>query len=226
MLLYIRKMLLDLKDEEYRKFTLKLIPNIEENKVIGVRAPKLREIIKKELKNIESKEKYLNQLSEFKYFEEYNIYMYILEKENDLEKAIYRIKEILPFIDNWATCDISLPKVFKKYPKEVYRFAKECINSDKPFIKRYGIGLLLSNRLYDYTDLVINSEDNDEYYVKMVKAWYLSMALVYNYEKTIKYFEEKKIDKWVHNKALQKAIESRQIDINVKEYLRKLKLHH
>lgn len=226
MLLYIRKMLLDLKDEEYRKFTLKLIPNIEENKVIGVRAPKLREIIKKELKNIESKEKYLNQLSEFKYFEEYNIYMYILEKENDLEKAIYRIKEILPFIDNWATCDISSHKVFKKYPKEVYRFAKECINSDKPYIKRYGIGLLLSNRLYDYTDLVINSEDNDEYYVKMVKAWYLSMALVYNYEKTIKYFEEKKIDKWVHNKALQKAIESRQIDINVKEYLRKLKLHH
>lgn len=226
MLLYIRKMLLDLKDEEYRKFTLKLIPNIEENKVIGVRAPKLREIIKKELKNIESKEKYLNQLIEFKYFEEYNIYMYILEKENDLEKAIYRIKEILPFIDNWATCDISSPKVFKKYPKEIYRFAKECINSDKPYIKRYGIGLLLSNRLYDYTDLVINSEDNDEYYVKMVKSWYLSMALVYNYEKTIKYFEEKKIDKWVHNKALQKAIESRQIDINVKEYLRKLKLHH
>lgn len=226
MLLYIRKMLLNLKDEEYRKFTLKLIPNIEENKVIGVRTPKLREIVKKELKNIESKEKYLNQLTEFKYFEEYNIYMYILEKEKDLEKAIYRIKEILPFIDNWATCDISSPKVFKKYPKEVYRFAKECINSDKPYIKRYGIGLLLSNRLYDYTDLVINSEDNDEYYVKMVKAWYLSMALVYNYEKTIKYFEEKKIDKWVHNKALQKAIESRQIDINVKEYLKKLKLHH
>lgn len=226
MLLYIRKMLLDLKDEEYRKFTLKLIPNIEENKVIGVRAPKLREIVKKELKNIESKEKYLNQLSEFKYFEEYNIYMYILEKEKDLEKAIYRIKEILPFIDNWATCDILSPKIFKKYPKEVYRFAKECINSDMPYIKRYGIGLLLSNRLYDYTDLVINSEDNDEYYVKMVKAWYLSMALVYNYEKTIKYFEEKKIDEWVHNKALQKAIESRQIDINVKEYLRKLKLHH
>ena len=226
MLLYIRKILLDLKDEEYRKFILKLIPNIEENKVIGVRTPKLREIVKKELKNIESKEKYLNQLTEFKYFEEYNIYMYILEKAKDLEKAIYRIKEILPFIDNWATCDISSPKVFKKYPKEVYRFAKECINSDKPYIKRYGIGLLLSNRLYDCTDLVINSEDNDEYYVKMVKAWYLSMALVYNYEKTIKYFEEKKIDKWVHNKALQKAIESRQIDINVKEYLRKLKLHH
>ena len=226
MLSYIRKMLLDLKDEEYRKFTLKLIPNIEENKVIGVRAPKLREIIKKELKNIESKEKYLNQLTEFKYFEEYNIYMYILEKEKDLEKAIYRIKEILPFIDNWATCDISSPKIFKKYPKEVYKFSKECINSEKPYIKRYGIGLLLSNRLYDYTDLVINSEDNDEYYVKMVKAWYLSMALVYNYEKTIKYFEEKKIDKWVHNKALQKAIESRQIDIKVKEYLRKLKLHH
>ena len=226
MLLYIRKMLLDLKDEEYRKFTLKLIPNIEENKVIGVRVPKLREIIKKELKNIESKEKYLNQLIEFKYFEEYNIYMYILEKEKNLEKAIYRIKEILPFIDNWATCDISSPKVFKKYPKEVYRFAKECINSDKPYIKRYGIGLLLSNRLYDYIDLVINSEDNDEYYVKMGKAWYLSMALVCNYKKTIKYFEEKKIDKWVHNKALQKAIESRQIDINVKECLRKLKLHH
>lgn len=226
MLLYIRKILLELKDEKYREFTLKLIPNIEENKVIGVKAPKLREIIKKELKNIESKEKYLNQLIEFKYFEEYNIYMYILEKEKDLEKAIYRIKEILPFIDNWATCDISSPKVFKKYPKEIYKFAKECINSDKPYIKRYGIGLLLSNRLYDCTDLVINSEDNDEYYVKMVKAWYLSMALVYNYEKTIKYFEEKKIDKWVHNKALQKAIESRQIDINVKEYLRKLKLHH
>lgn len=226
MLLYIRKMLLDLKDEEYRKFTLKLIPNIEENKVIGVRVPKLREIIKKELKNIESKEKYLNQLIEFKYFEEYNIYMYILEKEKDLNIAINRIKEILPFIDNWATCDISSPKVFKKYPKEVYRFAKECINSDKPYIKRYGIGLLLSNRLYNYIDLVINSEDNDQYYVKMVKAWYLSIALVYNYEKTIKYFEEKKIDKWVHNKALQKAIESRQIDINVKEYLKKLKLHH
>lgn len=152
--------------------------------------------------------------------------MYILEKEKDLNIAINRIKDILPFIDNWATCDISSPKIFKKYPKEVYKFSKECINSEKPYIKRYGIGLLLSNRLYDYTDLVINSEDNDEYYVKMVKAWYLSMALVYDYEKTIKYFEERKIEKWVHNKALQKAIESRQIDIKVKEYLRKLKLHH
>ena len=124
MLSYIRKMLLDLKDEEYRKFTLKLIPNIEENKVIGVRAPKLREIIKNELKSIQSKEKYLNQLSEFKYFEEYNIYMYILEKEKDLNIAINRIKDILPFIDNWATCDISSPKIFKKYPKEVYKFSK------------------------------------------------------------------------------------------------------
>ena len=226
MLSYIRKILLNLKDEEYRKFTLKLIPNIEENKVIGVRAPKLREIIKNELKSIQSKEKYLNQLSEFKYFEEYNIYMYILEKEKDLNIAINRIKDILPFINNWATCDISSPKIFKKYPKEIYKFSKECINSEKPYIKRYGIGLLLSNRLYDYTDLVINSEDNDEYYVKMVKAWYLSMALVYDYEKTIKYFEERKIEKWVHNKALQKAIESRQIDIKLKEYLRKLKLHH
>ena len=136
MLSYIRKILLNLKDEEYRKFTLKLIPNIEENKVIGVRAPKLREIIKNELKSIQSKEKYLNQLSEFKYFEEYNIYMYILEKEKDLNIAINRIKDILPFINNWATCDISSPKIFKKYPKEIYKFSKECINSEKPYIKR------------------------------------------------------------------------------------------
>ena len=224
MLTNIRNILLKSRDEEYRKFTIKLIPNISKDKIIGVRAPKLREIIKNELKSIENKEKYISQLKEFKYFEEYNIYMYILEKEKDLNIAINRIKDILPFVDNWATCDISSPKIFKKYPKEVYKFAKECINSDMPYTKRYGIGLLLSNRLYDYTDLVINSEDNDEYYVKMVKAWYLSMALVHDYERTIKYFEDKKIDKWVHNKALQKAIESRQIDMKIKEYLIKLKI--
>lgn len=224
MLTNIRNILLKSRDKEYRKFTIKLIPNISKDKIIGVRAPKLREIIKNELKSIENKEKYISQLKEFKYFEEYNIYMYILEQEKDLNIAIKRIKDILPFVDNWATCDISSPKIFKKYPKEVYRFAKGCINSDISYTKRYGIGLLLSNRLYDYTDLVIKSEDNDEYYVKMVKAWYLSMALVHDYERTIKYFEDKKIDKWVHNKALQKAIESRQIDIKIKEYLIKLKI--
>ncbi|SFE58067.1 DNA alkylation repair protein [Peptostreptococcus sp. D1] len=221
----IQTRLFELQDLGYRDFNAKLIPNIDKEKIIGVRSPELKKLAK-EFSKREDIDEFLQDLPH-QYYEENNLHCFILSTVKDFDYLIKMTEEILPYIDNWATCDSFSPPIFKKYPREVYKKIKEWLKSDETYTKRYGIVRLMNNYLDDeflpeMLELV-SSIKSDEYYINMAIAWYFSFALIKQYDNTISLIEGKTMDKFVHNKSIQKAIESRRIDDDTKEYLKTLK---
>lgn len=224
----ILEKLFELQDIEYKNFNKKLIPNVDENLIIGVRSPILRKFAKNFYKNnYDEAILFLNKLPH-KYFEENNLHCFLIENFKQIDVALEYTEKFLPYIDNWATCDSFSPKIFKKYPKEIYEKILDWIKSDKPYVVRYGVGLLLSNYLNEYFDVshleLVSDIRFDEYYVQMMIAWYFATAIAKQYDYAVKIFETKKLDTWTHNKAIQKCIESRKVTDEQKEHLRSLKI--
>lgn len=224
----ILKDLFSFQDIEYKDFTSKLIPTVDKDLIIGVRTPDLRNYAKKLFKEDEKRTfEFLNNLPH-KYYEENNLHGCLIEQIKDFDLAMEYTEKFIPFIDNWATCDLFSPKVFKKYPNETYSYILDWIEDEKIYVIRYGIGLLLSNYLdenfkEEHLGMVSNVRSK-EYYVNMMIAWYFATALAKQQKYAIKYIENKKLDDWTHNKAIQKAIESRRITEEEKSYLRSLKV--
>ena len=218
--------LFKLQDIEYRDFQVKLIPGYSTDCMIGVRTPELRKYSKKMIKE----NNYISFLDELphKYFDENQLHGFIISEIKDYDTCINYLNKFLPYIDNWATCDQTSPKVFKKHHKELLNHIKIWIKSKKTYTIRFGIGMLMQHFLdedfkEEYLELVSSIRSN-EYYVNMMIAWYFATALAKQYEKTISYIENKKLDVWTHNKAIQKAIESYRITQEQKDYLRGLKI--
>lgn len=222
----IREQLFLLADESYRDFHSKLIPTVEKEKIIGVRTPILRKFAKDFFKSGEY-EDFLNTLPH-EYYEESNLHAFLIEQIKDYDTAMEKTKEFLPYVDNWATCDMFMPKIFAKNKEKVLEEAKKMINSTETYTIRYGIGILMklfsdSNFNEKYLEYVCNVK-SEEYYVNMMRAWYFATLLSKHYEKTVAYIKEKRLDAWTHNKAVQKAVESNRIDKKTKEYLKTLKI--
>jgi len=222
----ITKELWELRDESYFNFHKKLIPNILEVKIIGVRTPALRKYAKEVVKRPEVYE-FLQELPHT-YYEENNLHGALLGLlYKDVETYLQELEKFLPYIDNWATCDMMGPKVFKKDLPLVYGHVKKWIAGNDTYTVRFGIVTLLFYFLEDafepeMLDLVA-SIHSEEYYIKMAVAWYFSMALVKQYDATIPYLKEQILPVWEHNKTIQKALESYQIEKSTKQYLRTLK---
>lgn len=106
--------LFELKDDNYREFHAKLIPNVPAEKIIGVRTPALRDFAKKAAKMPEARA-FLEELPHF-YYEENNLHGALLSLifPNDIGQFLAEIERFLPYVDNWATCDMLSPKIFKK----------------------------------------------------------------------------------------------------------------
>ncbi|MDD6799993.1 MAG: DNA alkylation repair protein [Firmicutes bacterium] len=213
-----------LKDDEYRLFNAKLIPNIAPEKIIGVRTPALRKLAK-ELTGVS--DGFLSELPH-KYFEENQLHAFIISEIKDFDEAIKRTKEFLPYIDNWATCDQLTLKAFSKNRTSLPRYASEWIKSDHTYTIRFGIGILMKYFLDDlfcteYSDLVAGVV-SDEYYVNMMSAWYFATALAKQYDQIICYLTEKRLSAWVHNMSLKKAAESFRIPDERKVFLRTLRI--
>lgn len=222
----LQKTLFSMQDLSYRDFHAKLMPTIEKEKIIGIRTPQLRKFAK-EFAKTEEREAFMNDLPH-QYYEENNLHGFLLEMEKDYDKLVEKIDAFLPYVDNWATCDMMRPKILKKHLKEFLPKVQEWLSSDKVYTIRYGIGMLLSfyldeEFLPEYLECVAQIRSK-EYYVNMMIAWYFATALAKQYETTLPYIEEKRLDVWTHNKAIQKAIESYRITTEQKEYLRKLKM--
>ena len=221
----IRK-LYSMQDIKYQEFTAKLIPNINKNKIIGVRMPDLRKLAK-EIKNIDYIDDFLSELPH-KYHEENLLHGILLSKYKDIDILLKELDKFLKYVDNWMVCDIISPKLFKKEPDKVYKYIKKWINSQYEYKIRFGVVSLLQfylddNYRYEELELVENIK-SESYYVKMAIAWFYSFALIKQYDDTIKEFEDKKLDKWIHNKSIQKAIESYRVSNERKEYLKSLKM--
>lgn len=223
----ITKMLFEYQDLEYREFNSRVIPNINKNRIIGVRMPILRKIAK-DIYNDDYTDYFLEQLPH-DYQEENILHGIILSiKYKDIDVLLDKLDKFLTYVDNWAITDIISPKLFKEYPDEVYEKIKGWINSRDEYVIRFGVVSLIQFYLDDNFRLeeleLVRNIKCDYFYVKMAIAWFYSFALIKQYNDTIKYFEDKKIDKWIHNKSIQKAIESYRISGDRKNYLRSLKI--
>ena len=223
---FVREKLFQLKDEDYKKFHEKLIPNIKSENIIGIRTPVLRKFAHEFAKMPESEE-FLKNLPH-KYYEENNLHAFLIEVIKDFDTAVSETERFLPYIDNWATCDVFCPKSFKKNTDKLLSYAMKWIKSEHTYTVRYGIGMLM--RFYldeefspEYMKTVSEVE-SDEYYINMMIAWYFATALAKQRDCAMTYFENKSLPQWVHNKAIQKARESFRIDRETKEYLKTLKI--
>lgn len=222
----IEMKLFELQDLKYRNFHAKLIPTIDSSTIIGVRTPKLRNLAK-DLFQTPQAAKFIKNLPH-QYYDENNLHGFLIEKIDDYNTLILAIDEFLPYVDNWATCDLMRPKIFKKHLPELLLKIREWIRSDQTYTIRFGIETLMCYYLDDafqieYLALVANVK-SEEYYVNMMISWYFATALAKQYPSTIPYIEAHQLDTWTHNKAIQKAIESYRITDIQKTYLRTLKL--
>ena len=222
---YVRKQLMELSDLEYKNFHKKLIPTVNEKYIIGIRTPVLRKFAKDFVKNGNYGE--FIKILPHVYYEENNLHAFILEEIKDIKKLFLEIECFLPFIDNWATCDMFFPKIFKKYPDMLYEKIQYWIKSTDIYTVRFAIVNLI--RCLDYScyepfmlELVKNASSK-YYYINMAIAWYFSIALIKHYDDSIVYFTENKLPLWIHNKALQKACESFRFSKEQKAYFKSLK---
>ena len=222
----IQQELFALQDLSYRDFHAKLMPTVDKARVIGVRTPKLRAFAK-EFGKTEESEIFL-QVLPHQYYEENNLHGLLIEQIRDYDKCLEELERFLPFIDNWATCDLLALHMMKKHRDIFIREVFRWIESDQPYTIRFGISMLMRHYLdeefkTEYPEKVaaIRSE---EYYVNMMRAWYFSTALAKQYEKVLPFLEKRQMDVWTHNKTIQKAIESYRITSEQKEYLRTLRI--
>ena len=221
----IQKHLLSLQDQKYRDFTLPLIPNVDEKTFIGVRLPLLKKYAK-ELSEVERKD-FLSSLPHV-YHEENLLHAFIISNIKDYDEFIKEVDSFLPYVTNWSVSDTICNKYLNKYKdkliKEIYKWLK----SDELYRVRYAVKCLMNYYLdEDFKEEHIDKVKEvklDDYYVKMMIAWYLATGLAKNYDSFVKPIEDKSFDSFTHNKAIQKAIESYRVSEERKEYLKKLKI--
>lgn len=224
----IREELLQLEDLAYKDFLSRLIPTVDKNKIIGIRAPILRKYAKNLFKEDQEAALYFLENLPHLYYEENNLHGFLIEEIKDFERTLQITKAFLPFIDNWATCDSFSPKVFKKHPERMFNEASKWIESKYTYTIRYGIGVYLSNFLDEEFKPeileIVSKISSEEYYVKMMIAWFFSFAIIKQKDIALLYLEQRKLEKWIHNKTIQKCIDSRRISEEDKNYLRSLRI--
>jgi 3-methyladenine DNA glycosylase AlkD len=216
-------MLLEAKDDKYRDFQAKLVPNVSPDTIIGVRTPDMRKIAK-EVFNSPEKDEFLKELPH-KYYEENLVHFFIIAMIKDFDECIEKVEEFLPYVDCWPVSDQATPKTFKKNHAKLLPYIKNWIASDHVYTARFGIRMLMNEFLDDdfkdeYLELVA-SKEGDDYYLKMMVAWYFATALAKKYDESVKYIEGRRLDDWIHKKAIQKAVESFRVTDEHKEYLKK-----
>lgn len=221
----IKEELFALQDISYADFQARLIPNIPREMFIGVRVPQARKLAKMLAKEGKSSQ-FLRDLPH-KYYDENILHGLLLSEIRDYGACIKAVDQFLPYVDNWAVCDVLSPKIFNKHKTTFLGKVKEWSTSDKSYTCRFGIKVLMSYFLDDdfspaYLEIPA-SVNSEEYYVQMGIAWFFATALAKQWEASIKYIEENRLDKWTHNKAIQKARESKRITPKQKEYLKSLK---
>ena len=220
----IKERLKALQDKEYLKFHLNIVPNIQEERIIGVRVPQIRNLAKDLAK--EEIDSFLEDLPHY-YQEENMLHAILLSNIKDVNEALERLNAFLPYVDNWAVCDTIKPKAFKKNDKRIIEEIRKWIASSHTFIARYGIVALFTFFMddkyeKDYLDLPLTAI-SDDYYVNMAIAWFYQVALVKHYDDAVVYLETNRLNDFVHNKTISKCHDSYRLSNEIKEYLKTLR---
>lgn len=222
----IQTALFALRDPAYQAFQSKLIPTIDPQTVIGVRMPALRKLAR-EIAGTPVAEGFLQE-PPHRYYEENNLHGLLISAIPDYDGAVAALETFLPYVDNWATCDLIRPKVFGKHLPELREQIRIWLASDHPYTIRFGMEMLMTFFLDgqfqpEYLDWVAGVESK-EYYVNMMAAWYFATALAKQYDAVLPYIQQRRLEPWTHNKTIQKALESERIPDGQKAYLRGLKV--
>ena len=218
----VYEMLLKEKDAKYKEFQAKLVPNIAPETIIGVRTPKMREVAKEVFKS-DIRDVFLSELPH-KYYEENLVHFFVVSLIKDFDECITEVEKFLPYVDCWPVSDQATPKCFKKNHGKLLPYIKKWIASDHVYTARFGMRMLMNEFLdedfkEEYLELVV-SKKGEDYYLKMMVAWYFATALAKQYDASVKYIEDRKLNEWVHKKAIQKAVESFRVTDKHKEYLK------
>lgn len=222
----IRQELFALQDLKYKAFSEKLLPTVDPDTVIGVRTPQLRALAKRYAKD-ENIGDFLCDLPH-KYYEENNLQAFLIAQIKDFDACVAALDSFLPYIDNWGTCDGMKPKVFAKNADRLLPYIEKWLNSSHTYTVRYAILMLMTHFLGDKFDVRflerVAQIKSSEYYINMMIAWYFATALALQYDSAIKFIEQKRLSDWVHNKTIQKAVDSYRITESQKEYLKTFKI--
>ena len=223
MTLYRR--LAEVKDDAYREFQAKLVPNIPKETILGVRTPEMRKIAKEVFESAE-RDAFLNDLPH-KYYEENLIHIFVLAMIRDFDECVRRVEAFLPYVDCWPASDQATPKSFRKNHEKLLPYIEKWIASDHVYTARFGLRMLMNEFLdadfkEEYLALAA-SKQGEDYYLKMMIAWFFATALAKRYDETVPYLEQHRLDEWVHKKAIRKAIESFRVSDAHKEYLKRLR---
>lgn len=221
----IRAGLLNLKDINYKEFHSKLVPTLDKDRIIGIRTPILRKY-SNEISQTKHINIFLNTLPHY-YYEENNLHAFCIEKIKDYRNCIEMLDKFLPYIDNWATCDSMSPPILSKHKDLLIEQIKIWLNSSHTYTVRFGLKCLMTHYLdADFKEeylIMASNIKSSEYYIQMMIAWFFATALAKQYETTISYITDNKLDLWIHNKTIQKALESYRITEERKLYLKTLK---
>ena len=223
MTLYRR--LAEVKDDAYREFQAKLVPNIPKETILGVRTPEMRKIAKEVFESAE-RDAFLNDLPH-KYYEENLIHFFVLAMIRDFDECVRRVEAFLPYVDCWPASDQATPKSFRKNHEKLLPYIEKWIASDHVYTARFGLRMLMNEFLdADFKEeylVLAASKQGEDYYLKMMIAWFFATALAKRYDETVPYIEQHRLDEWVHKKAIRKAIESFRVSDAHKEYLKRLR---
>ena len=215
-----------LRDPKYRDFQVRLIPTVRPESILGVRTPELRRLAGQLLLR-EDSEIFLSALPHT-FFEENQLHAFMISGMKDCAACFAALEQFLPYVDNWATCDQMSPRVFRKHRQDLLPYIRKWIVSGETYTVRFGIGMLMEHFLDSDFDAaypeMVASVRSDEYYVNMMIAWYFATALAKQYDTVLPYLENRRLDPWTHNKAIQKSIESYRITPEQKDFLKSLKV--
>ena len=221
----IYERLVEHQDIEYREFQSRLVPNIDKNTIIGVRTPQMKGIAK-EVFGTDEASAFLAVLPH-SYYEENLVHFFLIAMIKDFDECVKAVEDFLPYIDCWPVCDQGSPRSFRKNHEKLLPLIRKWIDSDHVYTARFGMRMLMNEFLDDdfkeeYLEWVA-SKTGEDYYLKMMAAWFFATALAKQYEAAVVYMEERRLNPWIHKKAIQKAIESYRVSDEHKEYLKSLR---
>jgi 3-methyladenine DNA glycosylase AlkD len=221
----VQAALFSMQDASYADFQSRLMPEIPREKVIGVRMPALRAYSRTLVRDRQVRE-FMNHLPHT-YYEENNVHAVMIEEISDYRKTIEALDAFLPFVDNWATCDMMCPKVLGRHREELLPDIRRWLDAKPVYTVRFGLKCLMTWYLegtHAPAAIAMTARvKREEYYIRMMVAWFFATALAKQYEMTVPYLEAHQLGDWVHRKAIQKAVESRRLTPAQKEYLKSLR---
>ena len=220
----VREHLFALQDAQYKAFHSRLMPTVDPDAIIGVRTPLLRQYAA-ELAKLANAEAFLRAVPH-RYYEENNLHGMLIERMRDYRQTVHELDAFLPYVDNWATCDLMSPKAFAKNKSLLIEHIRRWIASDRGYTVRFAVGMLLKHYLDEdflpeYLEMAA-SVSTQEYYVSMMVAWYFATALAKQYDAALPYLLQNRLDEQTHNRTVRKAIESYRISQEQKQELKKL----